>query len=124
MRVLLFVLLSWLGTSALLYTNFLQEDPGYHNTITSINEITTGTGMKVFITFEDSDPICMYAPANFAESLDDTVYRVFMPRTCVDQDVITSLDMQEFDEGVELVLEGKSIQKFVGGDKVLFVLTK
>lgn len=113
------------------------EDKGYENQILAIEEFDTPSSTKIIISFEHDNPICTYHPENFQESIDDTVYRAFMPRTTVAPDVIcsagnddsqdadaTSFDCQSDQDGVELLFQGESIKKFVGKDHVMFVVKK
>lgn len=111
------------------------EDQGYENQILAIEEFDTPSSTKIIISFEHENPICTYQPESFQESLDDTVYRAFMPRTTVASDVICcsgnddefdsgSFDCQNDQDGVELLLQGESIKKFVGKDHVMFVVKK
>lgn len=95
------------------------HDKGYQNKITAIQEIATVSGTNVIISFEHDDPVCSYAPASYQESIDDEVSRFFMPRTVIAEGVTTSLDLEQFDHGVQLVLLGRLVQKFIGGKNIL-----
>ncbi|MBM17488.1 MAG: hypothetical protein CL947_00285 [Epsilonproteobacteria bacterium] len=123
MRLLYIIAVSWLGTSAIMFAT-LYQDTGYTNTVTSIYEVHTANGSKIFMTFDQPDPICLYTPANYKESLDTTLYRAYLPHTSLADNVATSFEIEETDEGVELLLQGSSIDMFVGGTHMLFVVTK
>ena len=47
-----------------------------------------------------------------------------MPRTTVAPEVETSLELDDADNGVELLLSGVSIRKFMGQDHIIFVVKK
>lgn len=113
-----------LGTFLNLYSDIESELPGYQNTIVEIGEFDTPTSYKIVMTFEQPHPICIYTPQNFEESCDDTVYRAFMPRTTIAPEVTTELDLDATSEGVELLLSGTSVRKFMGEDHVMFVVKK
>lgn len=110
------------------------EDMGYENKILAIEEFDTPTSTKIMISFEHQNPICVYSPETFQESLDDTVYRAFMPKTDVASDVTCcvahdegsdqAFDCDQSDAGVELILYGDSIQKFIEKDHILFIVKK
>lgn len=117
--------------------DFESEDKGYENQILAIEEFDSASSKKIIISFEHSDPVCTYSPENFQESIDDTVYRAFMPKTTVGPNVVcatgsddesgettNSFDCCSDDAGVELLLQGESIKKFVGKDHVIFVVKK
>lgn len=117
-------------------SDFELEDPGYKNQILAIEEFDSPNSTKIMISFENQNPICTYSPENFQESLDDTVYRAFMPRTGIasgvgdgdeddiDCDQAASFDLEQTDAGVELLLYGASIRKYNGRDHVMFVVKK
>ena len=117
-----------------------EEDKGYENQILSIEEFDTPHATKIIISFEHSNPVCTYNPESFEESTDDTIYRAFMPNTGVASDVVckindgdddlsqedtsTPFDCDSSQAGVELVLYGESITKFMGKDHIVFVVKK
>lgn len=121
-------------------SDFDLEDKGYENQILAIEEFDNSSSTKIVISFEHSNPICAYSPENFQESIDDTVYRAFMPKTTVasnvacsargndddelDEFATNSFDCDNSDAGVELLLQGESIEKFLGQHSVVFIVKK
>lgn len=127
--------MSLLSISGLICSDIEQGAAGYENQIVAIEEFETPTATKIIVSFEHSSPVCVYSPENFQESVDDTVYRAFMPRTSVGSDVVCSIgdddqegehvfDCDSDDAGVELVFYGESIKKIIGSHHVVFVVKK
>lgn len=127
MRLTTKTALCWLGMSVMVFSyfegeEFLSSDPGYENTIVAIDEFATSSGHKIIFRFEQDDPVCTYTPQSFVESVDNTMYRVFMPRTKLAEGVSSSCDLQESEQGIELVLHGISFKKIISGNVVLFII--
>ncbi len=118
------VSICWLGTVGIVYSDIERDDPGYQNKILAIDEFETPTAYKVIITFEQENPVCFYAPKNFEESLDDTIYRALMPRTAIAPEVKTSLEIDDVDGNIELLLSGVSMYKYIGQNCIIFVIHK
>ena len=119
----------WLGISVMVFSyveidDCVSQDLGYENTIVAIQEFTTLGGCKLILTFQHDDPVCVYAPQSFSESLDNTSFRIYMPRTMVADGVSSSYDIQQSDDGIELLLTGKSLKKIMSGNVALFILEK
>ena len=119
----------WLGMSVMVFSyveidDYNNQDPGYENTIVAIQEFTGRESCKLVLTFHNDDPVCIYSPHSFAESLDTTIYRIFMPRTKLDDSVTSSFDLHESENGIELVLHGKSLKKIISGNIVVFQIEK
>ena len=110
-----------LGVFATKTSDFDIHDPGYQNSILKIEQFKTPTSCKIIMTFDQQNPIAVYSPENFEESIDDSVYRVFMPRTTVDQEIETDLDLAQTEQGIELVLSGRLIKKHMGDKHIIFI---
>lgn len=121
---MILVSICWLGTVGIIYSDIELDDPGYQNKILAIDEFETPTAYKIVITFEQENPVCFYAPQNFEESLDDTMYRALMPRTMIAPDLQTSLEIEVVDGNIELLLSGVSIYKYIGQKHIIFVIHK
>ncbi|MBI2352957.1 hypothetical protein HYV11_01790 [Candidatus Dependentiae bacterium] len=117
-------LILFLSLSIVAYTEIELEDQGYENTIIGIDEFDTPTSYKIVFSFLQNDPICFYTPKNYQESLDDHIYRLFMPRTYLSPNIKTSLEIEETDHGVELTLFGRFIKKWIGDKQIFFVIAK
>lgn len=116
------LLICLLGRYQVMWADFESEYPGYENKITEIHELDTGSGHKYVVRFANTGPICTYAPESFAESMDDTVYRAFMPNTDIADSIETSLDIDNDETGTEIVFHGESIQKVVGNEHIIFIV--
>lgn len=121
---MIIVSICWLGTIGTIYSDTELDDPGYQNKILTIDEFETPTAYKIVITFEQENPVCFYAPQNFEETLDDTIYRALMPRTTIAPDVQTSFEIDDVDGDIELLLSGVSIDKYIGNNHIIFVIPK
>ena len=93
----------------------------YHNTIVNVREMRGARNYSIILSFEQSSPILNYAPESFSESLDDHVYRCFLPYTNLHDDFQNTIPemLNQVGLGVELVLKGKFLRKFVGTHKIL-----
>lgn len=101
-----------------------SQEKGYQNQILEIYELTTGSGTKFILNCEYDDPICNYAPESYTESQDDMIHRFFMPMTTMALGLAPSFELYECDQGVELVIEGSSIQKIISGNKIVITTDK
>lgn len=115
----------WLGMSVMVFSyveidDYNDQDPGYENAIIAIQEFTGQKSCKLVLTFQNNDPVCLYTPQSFAESLNSTFYRIFIPRTRLEDGVTSSFDLHENEDGIELVLYGKSLKKIISGNIVVF----
>jgi len=122
-----------------IFSDVEPEDKGYQNQVVAVEEFDTPSSTKIIVSFEQSNPVCMYSPKTFQESLDDTTYRAVMPRTGVapgvvcghgdtdydnEQDGEHLFDCDSDEDSVEFVLHGKSIKKFIGDNHVIFIVKK
>lgn len=99
--------------------NSLDLSQDYSNQLNTIHQF----GNKIVCSFEYENPICTYTPASFEEAGSDSqLHRYFMPYTKTKEDLSTSLDMRESDNGIELVLHGKVIIKLMSKHHVVFVI--
>lgn len=119
-------LICLLGTYTIMLPVEEVEFREYENQITAIDQLDTVSGQKIIVHFSHTNPICAYAPKNYEESLDDTISRNYLPKTTIsdgveianNDDVLVDSD----EEGVEIVVRGKSIQKIVGEQRVFFIV--
>ena len=123
--------LCFLGTFQIVFSDFDYDDDLnqidsslYENKIIGIDEIDTFFSKKIVINFENPNPVCTYSPEGYKESIDDTIYRAFMPNTDISDDIQTSLDLYVDDFGVEIIFHGKSINKIIGQFHIIFIITK
>ena len=124
-------MLCFLGTFHSMFSDFSYDDDfydldnyKYENKIIGISEFDTLSSKKIIINFEKPNPVCTYSPDSYKESTDDTFYRAFMPNTDISDDIQTSLDLDVYDSGVEIIFRGKSIKKFIGQFNIIFIVTK
>ena len=95
--------------------------PAYNNMVTDLYEIQTQSSYTLVLKCQNQNPIAMYSPANFQESLSDTVHRVYMPNTHLSDQVKKISGVVDFDgSGVQLLLPGKLQHKMVGDGLVVF----
>ena len=100
------------------------DDFSYENKIVGIYEFDNLLSKKIVIEFEKFGPVCTYNPENYKESMNDNIYRVFIPNTSISDDISTSLDLDVSDSGVEIIFHGKSIEKIIGQFNIIFIIKK
>ena len=96
----------------------------YSNKIVNCHEISTGNSCKIVLSCQHDDPICYYDPDSYQATVESTEHRFFMPKMSIEDGIDLPCQTEVYDEGVEVILHGKDVQKIVGGDKILFVVAK
>jgi hypothetical protein len=97
--------------------------PYYHNTITGIDAIEGATSYTLIISCDQLDPIIVYAPMTYQESLDDTKITYFMPNTVLAPgiDEIPGV-IESTSSGISIFLDGKLKQKLVADHKIFITI--
>lgn len=97
--------------------------PEYTNVITEIQEFHGGSTYSLILKCEQQDPIITYAPATYEESVEDQIYRFFMPSTTLAPGVGGSSGViEETGSGVEIVLLGRLKEKIVSDYTIVLVV--
>lgn len=97
--------------------------PYYHNTITNIDAMKGATSYTLIITCDQLDPIIVYAPMTYQESLDDTKVTYFMPNTVLAPGIeeIPGV-IESINSGVSIFLDGKLKKKLVTDHKIFITI--
>lgn len=91
----------------------------YHNIITDIQDIQGATTYTLVITCTQLEPIAVYAPETYQESLNNQQVTIFMPNTTLAEGVEEIPGMVEVvSSGVTIFLAGKLKQKLIGNHKI------
>lgn len=102
---------------------FNAEMPYYHNTITNIDAIKGATTYTLIITCDQLEPIAVYAPMTYQESLDDQKVTIFMPNTVLAEGVAEIPGVVELiSSGVSIFLDGKLKQKLIADHKIYITI--
>ena len=97
--------------------------PYYHNTITNIDVIQGATTYTLMITCDQLEPIAVYAPMTYQESLDDEHVTIFMPNTVLAEGVAEIPGVIELiNSGVSIFLTGKLKQKLIADHKIYITI--
>jgi hypothetical protein len=98
--------------------------PYYQNTITEIQEIHGATTYTLVLKCSNNEPIAVYAPANYQESLESSQIRIFMPNTILAEFVEPIAGtMEVMSSGVEILLFGKLVNK-ISSDGLVAITIK
>ena len=95
--------------------------PKYENIIYDIQEIHGATRYTIVLKCSEAEPIAVYAPATYQESLQDSKIRIFMPNSMLAQGV-EPLDgvLEVLASGIEILLFGKLLSK-TSSNGLLFI---
>lgn len=97
--------------------------PYYQNTITNIQAIEGATTYTLIISCDQLEPIAVYAPTTYQESLDDQKVTIFMPNTSLAEGVVEIPGVIELmSSGVSIFLVGKLKQKLVADHKIVITI--
>lgn len=97
----------------------------YRNTIIALHQIDGHTTSTLVITTQSPDPIITYAPNSYQESLNDALYRAFMPNTIIADNIeIYPQAIRKTEHGVEILCQGKLLYKKVYDNVVMLTLAK
>jgi hypothetical protein len=95
--------------------------PQYQNKITQIQEIHGAKTYTLVLKCTQREPIAVYAPATYQESLDSSQIRIFLPNTVLAEGVEPIAGtMEVMSSGVEILLFGKLIKKSAS-DGLIFI---
>ncbi|MBI2345112.1 hypothetical protein HYV10_03505 [Candidatus Dependentiae bacterium] len=97
--------------------------PAYQNIITDIQGIQGATTYTLIIACDHLEPIIVYAPVTYQESLDNQQITFFMPNTKLGQGVeeISGI-IEVMSSGVTIFLTGKLKQKIVADHKICIII--
>lgn len=91
----------------------------YQNKIIDIQDIQGTSTYTLILTCEEPNPIAVYAPETYQDSLNPELTTIFMPRTTLAQDVEEVPGMVEVTgEGITIFLRGNFKGKLVADHKM------
>lgn len=97
--------------------------PIYQNVITDIYGIQGATTYTLVLLCDQREPIAVYAPGTYQDSLDTEQVTIFMPNSTLAQGVEEIADMVEvMSSGVTIFLRGKFKQKIVADHKIMITV--
>jgi hypothetical protein len=95
--------------------------PYYQNKVTEIQEIHGATTYTLILKCSEREPIAVYAPASYEESLEPSQLRIFLPNSVLAEGVEPIAGIIEImSSGIEILLFGKLINK-VASDGLIFI---
>ncbi len=115
--------LTYLTVFLLIPQFFNAMMPYYQNTITDIQAIEGATTHTLIIFCDQLEPIAVYAPTTYQESLDDEQVTIFMPNTVLAEGVAEIPGVIELmSSGVSIFLVGKLKQKLIADHKIVITI--
>lgn len=102
-------------TSLLLVTSSLfSMMPYYQNKVVQVQEIHGATTYTIMLKCSSQEPIIVYAPASYQESLNSSQIRFFLPNTSFDENLENNLEsLKVMGNGIEILLFGDLVKKIV-----------